>query len=485
MTANLTLRPSTFALILDGRHRPGGITTIQAASQATLRAIPPTLRRGFLLIAEAGTTAGWSLEEGLSVVPIASLSSALAELGATWVGYIPLDPEPTGSLPLPTGVDAAVPLCSQVGPSLAGSDPRLGGEDTHSMPWLAPWIPPIEWPLETGRSAAFRVESWIASVAVIPPVLTALPSDQPWSLIAVMQALAQQGIPLIWRTLSCHPHSETPPLPRVPLPTAPQPPSVLVVIPHYRCEPWLRRCLTSIVNQTYPPDGIVVVDDGSEDPPLRIVADFPSVTLWAAPERVGPYRLIQQVIDDTAYDYYLFQDADDWSSCDRISRLLTSAEQTGADLIGTQEIQIQSETGDFVPVSYPLDVNQALAQKPGHPLVHPTSLVRRSLVKKLGGFATGLRFGGDTEFLLRAAFVGRILNLPDYAYFRWKRPHSLTTDPQTGLDSPERLTLQQALKHKAIANRLAVQQGQQPDLHPMVTAPPIDLRPLAGLPLRG
>ena len=48
----------------------------------------------------------------------------------------------------------------------------------------------------------------------------------------------------------------------------------------------------------------------------------PGVTLLHAAENVGPYRLVQQVIDDTDYDAYLFQDADDWSAPDRLEQLL-------------------------------------------------------------------------------------------------------------------------------------------------------------------
>jgi hypothetical protein len=213
---------------------------------------------------------------------------------------------------------------------------------------------------------------------------------------------------------------------------------------------------------------------------VAAVAPFPEVTLLASPTRVGPYRLVQQVIEDTDYDYYLFQDADDWSSCDRLARLLTTAQLTGADLVGTQEIRFESTTQDWYPVHYPLDVNQALAAKPGHPLLHPSSLVRRSLVMRLGGFATGLCFGGDTEFLLRAAIVGRIVNLPEYGYFRQKRPHSLTTAPDTGLDSPARQALLQTLKQRAYDNLAAQRQGQSLKLQPLTQAPKIQLRYLVG-----
>lgn len=105
--------------------------------------------------------------------------------------------------------------------------------------------------------------------------------------------------------------------------------SVLALIPHYQCEQWLAQAIASLVNQIRPPDGIVVIDDSSPKPPEDIVMQFPQVTLLASASNGGPYRLIQQVIQDTEYDAYLFQDADDWSRRDRLSRLLRGAQRTG------------------------------------------------------------------------------------------------------------------------------------------------------------
>ncbi len=351
--------------------------------------------------------------------------------------------------------------------------------------YLAPWLPSPRFPTETAQASPNVATTWLAAVDLVQAGLTELPGDRPWSLMALAESLEQRRIPFSWQVWAgvtesltkSSTESLTQALTDTPssLPSK-YPPTVLAIVPHYRCEPWLRRCLAALVNQTRPPDGIVVVDDGSPVPPAEIVAEFPSVTLLTAPATVGPYRLVQQVIQDTHYDYYLFQDADDWSFSERLAQLLAVAEHTQADLIGTQELRWESEPDRLVPVHYPLDVNLALAEKPGHPLLHPTSLVRRRLVMAVGGFATGLHFGGDTEFLLRAAWVGRILNLPSYGYLRQKRPHSLTTNPQTGLDSPARQALLQALKQRAHQNRTAHQQGLPLDLRPLCQAPPIRLQ---------
>ncbi|MEG4584543.1 glycosyltransferase family 2 protein [Microcoleus sp. MOSTC5] len=370
------------------------------------------------------------------------------------------------------------------------------------------FLPPrMEFPLETAQQYPVAALAWMASSFLVKAALPQLEITR-WNLLAVAGELERQNIAFTWGSARANTaileldnyqiqadylwkgseinnsyictnidkenikYSRNRDL-------ITSKSRVLAVIPHYRCEQFLHRCLQSLVTQTRPLDGIVVIDDGSDVPPVDIVRDFPGVTLLASALNVGPYRLIQQVICQTNYDAYLFQDADDWSSSYRLELLLAAAESYGAELVGTQELRV-FEDDRVLPVLYPLNVSAALAAKPGHPLLHPTSLVSRNLVLRLGGFATGLRFSGDTEFLLRAQFAATIVNVPDYGYFRRHRAGSLTTDRATGLDSPVRLELIQQLKKRAIANSAAVRSGKLPDLRPLETAGEIELNYIAG-----
>ncbi len=413
-----------------------------------------------------------SIPHSLPAIALPDLPHLLAQADLAWVGYLPLG-EGLPSIAPAESTSQAPPPCPDppVGASPPLDDPHL---NTIAGSFIAPWLPPASFPAETAQVAS-PAPAWIATPALLLAALPTLEHCALWGLLTLATDLERQNIAFQWRVASSTASRE------ILLP--PSRGSVLAVIPHYRCEPWLRRCLMSLVNQTHPPDAIVVVDDASPVPPIALLADFPTITLLTAPVQVGPYRLVQSVMDATLFDWYLFQDADDWSSCDRLARLLATAHQTQADLIGTQEIRTEANRGTLHPVHYPLDVNRALLEKPGHPLLHPTSMVRRRLVTAIGGFATGLRYGGDTEFLLRAAIVGRIVNLPDYGYFRQKRPHSLTTDASTGLESRDRQALLARIKARALSNRAALLSGYLPNLTPLALAPPLPLRHCAGPPL--
>jgi len=465
-------------LILDGRFVPAEILTAAIAQRP--RNLPN--HRCRVLVSE-----DFSWDQG-------AIKKGEAETLSLWSDWNSDAWLRGGDSPDPGSNNRQEVVPTWVGYGVLGAD---GGWPFEGLPWpsepfiqrirsaLAPWLPSPRFPTETAQASSDVAMAWLAGTDLVAASWAGWPQDRPWSLLDIAADLERQRIPFSWQVWAGVTESWTkswvPSWPDIPTPPrSPSSPTVLAMVPHYRCELWLRRCLAALVNQTRPPDGIVVVDDGSPVPPAEIVAEFPTVTLLTAPATVGPYRLVQQVIQDTAYDYYLFQDADDWSFADRLAHLLAAAEHTQADLIGTQELRWDSQLGHLIPVHYPLDVNLALAEKPGHPLLHPTSLVRRQLVMKVGGLATGLRFGGDTEFLLRAAWVGRILNLPSYGYLRQKRPHSLTTAPHTGLGSPARHALLQTLKQRFYDNQAAHRQSQPLDLTPLSQFPAIPLQHHSG-----
>jgi glycosyltransferase involved in cell wall biosynthesis len=261
--------------------------------------------------------------------------------------------------------------------------------------------------------------------------------------------------------------------------------SILAIVPHYRCEDWLGDALESLLQQSRPLDGIVVVDDGSPEPPASVVRHFPSVTLLAAESNGGPYRLFQAVVTQTGYDAYLPHDADDWSSPDRLALLLAEAERSGAEMIGSQSHRLLCTEGEVVPTIFPLDVNAAHVDKPTrHAIMHPSCVISRDLILRAGGYATGLKFGGDTEFEHRATHVGRIVNIPQFTYIVRRRPDSLVSSLETGLESASRKEGKRVEFERAIANASRAAKGEPPDLTPQATADPVNLCHIAGPRLR-
>jgi hypothetical protein len=334
-----------------------------------------------------------------------------------------------------------------------------------------------DYPLLTAKELNSHQIGWLAKAGFLQKLFNHQ-LEQLFNPYEIIRQLIETKI--ITKTLVVN--SQTPSLNRHHPQSCPQ--TILAIIPHLNCNQWLNYCLFSLVNQTQPLTNIVVVDDGSTVSPEAICRQYSNVTLLTTSGRVGPYQIIQSLIEKTNYDAYLFQDADDWSIPERLEILLRLMKATGADLVGTQEYRVDDINQTVIPVSYPLDVNLALREKPGHALLHPTSLISRSAVFKLNGFANGLLFGGDTEFLLRAHFHLKICNSPEFAYFRRKRFNSLTTSAATGLDSPVRREMLQQFKEQAYANYARINQGQSPFVNPVCRQKITEFKWICGQKLR-
>ncbi len=261
---------------------------------------------------------------------------------------------------------------------------------------------------------------------------------------------------------------------------------ILGVIPYYQAEGYLEAAIDSLVRQSRPLQGIVVIDDCSSTLPTKTLEKFPNVTLLRSEENSGPYRLIQEVIDQTGYDAFLFQDADDWSAPTRLDVLLDLVTRTGKELVGSQGHRLIVDEGEVVLYQHPIDPERSFQTTPkSKPVHHPTSLVTRDLIQRTGGFCTGLPFSGDTEFLRRAATIGPIGNTAEFIYVYRTRSDSLTGSEETGIYTAVRRDLW-AIQHPRaqwIADRANA--GLGPVLVPMAVTAPATLSHISGPALLG
>ncbi len=430
----------------------------QTAADRLLLLVPPQLRASCQALLEDGRGSAHVLPLSVAAEVPADRSAAEAEAVRTWLG----GSRPTRLAWLPANAPYAPPDWEPL--------------RTRTR-CLLPWLPKYDLPSARHREQPLTERlGWLATGDLLD-VVAGRKTVLGESFLALADTIHRERSSIEIRSARV---ADDPPIVGAASAAALHEGSrILALVPHFRCEAWLANALASLRSQTRPPDAIVVVDDGSPHPPTDIVEQFPGCTLWAADQTHGPYRIIQQVIADTDYDGYLFQDADDWSAHDRLELLLRAAARTGADFIGCQEGRWEAGQPAACCL-FPLDANRALADAPVHALLHPTSLVSRALVLRSGGYPTGLRFFGDAEFLWRSHHWGTVRNIPFVSYFRQSRDGSLTRNPDTGHHSAARLRIKADCKRRFWDTRHAVERGERPQPVPYRTAPPIALRHVIG-----
>lgn len=113
-------------------------------------------------------------------------------------------------------------------------------------------------------------------------------------------------------------------------------PKISVIVPVYKVECYLERCVESIVKQTYPDLEVILVDDGSPDRCPEIC------DAWAAKdarvqvihrENGGLSAARNSGIEKASGDFLLFVDSDDLLESDTVCRAVEAQQKQDADLV--------------------------------------------------------------------------------------------------------------------------------------------------------
>lgn len=224
--------------------------------------------------------------------------------------------------------------------------------------------------------------------------------------------------------------------------TAPNPTTVTVSIPHFRCRAYIRRAVESILGQTYGDLTVIVANDGDPNPPWDLLEDIndPRLIRFDLGENRGRYFADAVVLEASSDKYFLIQDADDWSDSYRLEKLLQALRQGHAVAsLSTSVIHRVPGTGttDTGRRQCYRKVNRPLTRRLEHRADHH-GLFDAQILRSIGGYYGGLRVGYDTFLVSLLLMLGRIAYVDEPLYHRILRPDSLTSASSTGMRSTHR-----------------------------------------------
>lgn len=125
---------------------------------------------------------------------------------------------------------------------------------------------------------------------------------------------------------------------------------ISVIVPVYKVEPYLNKCISSIVEQTYKNLEIILVDDGSPD-------NCPEICdAWA--KKDSRIKVIHQIncgagaarnvgIDVAKGDFLAFVDSDDYLAPYMYETLYKAMQDTGADTAECDYVKVEDDHASF------------------------------------------------------------------------------------------------------------------------------------------
>ncbi|KOS60722.1 glycosyltransferase [Lysinibacillus agricola] len=218
--------------------------------------------------------------------------------------------------------------------------------------------------------------------------------------------------------------------------------NISVVIPLYNAEKYIVETLDSLMNQTYPIDEILVVDDCGPDRSAEVVKEYskrhPIVRLIQQPHNQGGSAARNRGLKEARNKWVLMMDADDTIHPDLLRNqfeLLGQYSEAKPAPVCVHPAYVQTDAeGNILANSEYRGQQLSYNETFGSLLVRnyiitPSGLLLdRDAALEIGGYKTNFFVSEDAEFILRLSRKGTFVYLDKpYVYFR-RHPMSITSD---------------------------------------------------------
>lgn len=129
-------------------------------------------------------------------------------------------------------------------------------------------------------------------------------------------------------------------------------PAVSIIVPVYKTEKFLRKCLDSIVNQTFNDIEIIVVDDGSPDNCPSIIDEYAANDSRIIPihkKNGGVSSARNSGLNAASGEYIFLCDSDDWMELDAVEKLYAKAIATDSDDVISDHYFWNAQKNTYIP----------------------------------------------------------------------------------------------------------------------------------------
>jgi glycosyltransferase involved in cell wall biosynthesis len=196
-------------------------------------------------------------------------------------------------------------------------------------------------------------------------------------------------------------------------------PTISVLLPVYSAERYLRGAIDSILAQTFSDFELLALDDGSTDQSLGILREYESKDIRIrviSRENRGLVSSLNELISESRGRYLARMDSDDVCYPKRFERQIEFLESNpNYVVIGGAVLRVNSNGLPIGPILPPCEHDQIDgSQTRGHSSIwHPTVMMRKDAVLKVGGYRNDYQHAEDLDLWLRLGEIGKLANLPE------------------------------------------------------------------------
>ncbi|MBL3519175.1 iron-containing alcohol dehydrogenase [Arcobacter lanthieri] len=201
---------------------------------------------------------------------------------------------------------------------------------------------------------------------------------------------------------------------------------ISVIVPVFNTEKYLKKCLNSIINQTFKNIEIIIIDDGSTDGSLEIIRkyqnQYTNIRLFET-KNIGSGAARNIGIRNSKADYITFIDSDDSVEVNMLQELYNEARYNNSDMVFSKYQKVY-EYSDKLYEPLPLTYTKHEILKNLITFNLP-SFMWRILYNKELFFENNLFFiekniyNEDTYLLLRLVHKAKSISFVDKVFYYW------------------------------------------------------------------
>lgn len=185
--------------------------------------------------------------------------------------------------------------------------------------------------------------------------------------------------------------------------------NITVIIPTYNRYDVLKRALNSVLQQSYPPYEIIIVDDGSSDETALIKEEFPEIK-YIYKENGGVSSARNLGIKNAVSEWIAFLDSDDEWHEDKLKEQVQFHKENRDILISyTDEEWVRNGVTVKVPKKFCKYGGEVFEESLSHCIIAPSAtLIHTKLLDEIGDFDENLEVCEDYDLWLRVALKHKI-----------------------------------------------------------------------------
>ena len=179
---------------------------------------------------------------------------------------------------------------------------------------------------------------------------------------------------------------------------------ITVVIPSYNRYTFLKRAIVSVLEQTYSPSEIIVVDDGSNDQTAEIQNDFPQIQ-YIYQKNQGVSSARNTGIKNASCEWIAFLDSDDTFHSKKLEeQYLFHKDNPEIFMSYTDEVWIRDDQEVKIPKKFQKIGKDIFIENLSYCNIAPSStLIHKKIFDKVGYFDESLEVCEDYDLWLRVA----------------------------------------------------------------------------------